>query len=69
MIAMTISLYSLRTKGFMDITLAFKAYPDTGRNVPSALVLSILNGCHFDDWTDFHTDSVTLLAFLTKLAR
>lgn len=50
----------------MDLTLAFKAHTDTERNVSCVLVLSVLNRRHFDYCTDFHTDSVTVFAYLKK---
>lgn len=50
----------------MDLTLAFEAHTDTERNVSCVLGLSVLNRRHFDYCTDFHTDSVTVFAYLKK---
>lgn len=60
------AMTGLMLTGWMDITLAFKAHPDTQRNVSPVLVLSVLNRRHFDYWADFHIDSATMFAYLKK---
>lgn len=49
--------------------MAIKAYPDTRKNVPSLLVLSVLNRRHFDYWSDFHTDNTTVFTYFEKPVR